>query len=291
MNKFLTFLCLLLLFGCSNDQPEVDIIVPSDESISIQAYNIQKGIITIKAQQALVDWGDGDTTKVSSPDKLAHINHQYAKIGNYTIKLKSQNLTSLAVGYIEQDSYYDVTLGSCPNLDLLMCYFIKSIDVDKCPKLYAVSVYGYNIPFKTSDCPQVRILDVSLIDYNKGTIDIPFGTRNLNCSNNNLTKLQVNYNMQSINCSGNSIETLDLSTCLKVYNINCSNNKLTTLLIPRRAEKLTTLDCSMNELSKDTLDSIFRRLPNVITGKIKYSGNPGSGNCNFSIAQNKGWSL
>lgn len=54
---------------------------------------------------------------------------------------------------------------------------------------------------------------------------------------------------------------------------------------------LTSLDCSFNGLSASALNQMFQSLPNVPEGVVIYRENTGSEDCDFSIAQSKGWAM
>jgi Leucine-rich repeat (LRR) protein len=66
----------------------------------------------------------------------------------------------------------------------------------------------------------------------------------LNCSNNQLTKLQFNENLEELNCNYNRLTTLHINEKLKM--LYCSNNKLTTL---PPLKNLKILHCSDNQLT------------------------------------------
>lgn len=72
------------------------------------------------------------------------------------------------------------------------------------------------------------------------------GLKELNCSGNNLTRLDLKANttLTTLNCSINQIENLDFSNNGALTNLNCSNNALLTLDLKNTS--LTTLDATGN---------------------------------------------
>ena len=73
-----------------------------------------------------------------------------------------------------------------------------------------------------------------------------------------------------------------------IKRLNCVYNNLTSLDVSKNTA-LTFLDCSSNNLTSAALNQIFRDLPQVTSGTIYMSGNPGTETCDKSIAENKGW--
>ncbi|SNR16959.1 T9SS type A sorting domain-containing protein [Tenacibaculum jejuense] len=104
------------------------------------------------------------------------------------------------------------------------------------------------------------IIDVS--DSNINSLEgISFFTdiTSLNCSDNNLTELNVEENvlLTYLNCSKNSLNTLDVTKNKVLNELDCHLNELTYLAVFKvsstgnveRDDVLTSLDCSSNELS------------------------------------------
>lgn len=291
--KNLTYLLIIIFtfYACEKNE---DDLIPSKELITVESFNTINGRISLTAQSAFIHWGDGHTTKMnsSSANKLTHFRHKYAVIGNYIITVKTNTLKDLFVGNIEYNnglqSTYNVELGSCPNLSLLGCTYVNSIDVKLCPQLFMISVYGYHIPFNTKDCPQVKSFDINLTNGNGGSIPIPESTTSLNCSGIGIRSLYVSSKIETLDCSDNKLTSLDLSQCNKLFYVNCSNNQISSLSIPNQPN-ISKINCSNNKLSTEMLNSIFASLPVVSKGTINYSGNPGSTKCDFNIAKDKGW--
>lgn len=77
----------------------------------------------------------------------------------------------------------------------------------------------------------------------------------LNCSNNELTALDLSQNLMlgQLACSGNQLETLDVSAHPMLMAVNCNQNQLTALDVSA-CNFLMVLSCDENRLSSIQLD-------------------------------------
>jgi len=139
----------------------------------------------------------------------------------------------------------------------------------------------------------------------------------LHCSNNGFTNMDVSKNtlLTSLWCHGNQLTNLDVSNLSDLKVLICNDNKLTSLDLSKntyleglycRENQLTSLDvsknivlgflgCQSNCISANALNDLFESLPNHFNSHnqkdILIEGNPGSADCNASIAVNKGWKV
>lgn len=104
----------------------------------------------------------------------------------------------------------------------------------------------------------IRELDISNQWQGSKTIgDLKFegfvNLEKLNCSNNDLTSLDLNdcLELWHLNCENNKIKKLDLNNCFNLQHLLCSNNQLTRLNL-NNYHKLEKLEFNNNRLS--TLD-------------------------------------
>ena len=136
----------------------------------------------------------------------------------------------------------------------------------------------------------------------------------LNCSDNHLTNLDVNSNvvltqlycystelsnldlsnnpmLTYLGCSYSQLTYLDLSSNVALLSLHCSGNKLTSLNLSNSAVLLTTIYCDRNQLSTEALNNLFRTLNGIspVSSAIWVFDNPGSDDCDTSIATEKGW--
>ena len=114
----------------------------------------------------------------------------------------------------------------------------------------------------------------------------------LNCYENNLTSLNVSgcTALTYLDCSPNNLTSLDVSKNTALTYLSCGYNNLTSLDVSKNTA-LTDLSCGYNNFSASALNQIFRDLPQVTSGTIYMSGNPGTETCDKSIAKNKGWNV
>jgi Leucine-rich repeat (LRR) protein len=115
----------------------------------------------------------------------------------------------------------------------------------------------------------------------------------LDCHFNQLTSLDVSKNtaLTYLACYFNQLKSLDVSKNTALTNLNCGSNKLTDLDVSSNTA-LTTLNCAGNRLTGSALDALFETLHSNDGDKIIYiKNNPGTDNCDRSIATNKGWTV
>ncbi|MCL2063441.1 MAG: hypothetical protein FWG98_03585 [Candidatus Cloacimonetes bacterium] len=115
------------------------------------------------------------------------------------------------------------------------------------------------------------------------------------CSYNLLTALDVSQNVSLtiLGCSNNEITALDLSQVAALISLDCGYNQLTELDVSRNIALNDELHFSYNQLTADALNALFSTLhSNDFTKKeIHIGGNPGSADCDPSIAEAKGWTV
>ena len=114
----------------------------------------------------------------------------------------------------------------------------------------------------------------------------------LACDVPNLTNLVVirNTALKSMICINSRITELDVSRNTALNHLICVGNQLTNLDVSANLV-LTRLNCSGNQLSAEALNNLFTTLPPPISviGKIQIDDNPGTADCDKSIAENNGW--
>jgi len=117
---------------------------------------------------------------------------------------------------------------------------------------------GFNVWLKKNKSAQEYLDTVYPQEQRKGIT-------NLNVSKKKLTgslDLRDFVSLEKLNCSWNQLSDLNLSDCNQLKYLECHNNYLQDLKLPSRAEKLTTLDVSNNNLSERDL-SMFSHLVNL----------------------------
>jgi Leucine-rich repeat (LRR) protein len=96
----------------------------------------------------------------------------------------------------------------------------------------------------------VKSLDISGLKINslKGLEEFK-SLEQLNCSNNQLTRLYLsqNKNLTTVYCAQNELPSLDVSDNVNLHTLDCSNNHITVLNLSNN-EVLKNLNCSNNPL-------------------------------------------
>ena len=150
---------------------------------------------------------------------------------------------------------------------------LTSLDVSKLTTLSALSVEG----FTSLDVSKLTTLK-ELYVYNSTftSLDISKLTA--------LKDLRFNGNpeLTSLNASGlTALEYLEVNGNVKLTSLNVSGCTV-----------LNELDCSGNQLTTSGLNALFETLPDRSDSfniRLKIDGNPGTDDCNRSIATNKNW--
>ena len=105
-----------------------------------------------------------------------------------------------------------------------------------------------------------------------------------------------------VDCSENELTSIDMSLNHSAVTVTCSENRLTSLKVGAFAD-LRHLDCSANQLSGEALNDMFDTLHDIPAGKrnsaspglrertLLVADNPGTKDCNATVAVEKGWIL
>ena len=126
--------------------------------------------------------------------------------------------------------------------------------------------------------------------------------KQLYCFGSQLTTLDVSRNtaLTDLHCDNNQLTTLDVSGATALRNLYCKGNQLTKLDMSSNTG-LTRLNCINNQLTASALNDLFRSLHIFFiyssTKKEQYFqhlwiyDNPGTSDCDVSIAEEKGWTV
>ena len=159
----------------------------------------------------------------------------------------------------------------------LDCYMNQLIDLD----------VSKNIALKYMCCAynQLKSLDVST---NTALTQLEF-------YNNKIINLDLSKNSEllHLSCSDNQLASLDISRSTKLWSISCNGNELTSLDVSNNIW-LIALFVNDNKLDNNALNSLFRTLNDNsfgISKSIYIGDNPGTDNCDRSIATDKGWDV
>jgi len=263
---------------------------------------------------ATIDWGDGspveEVTLNPTPDEFVH---NYAQPAKYTIKITGENITVLECNHSDLT---ELNLN-VSTLIKLSCYGrLTSLDVSKNRGLIYLACGGNqltsldvskNTALKELYCyrNQLTHLDVSKnseletlsCENNQLTsLDVSKNTKlqKLDCGDNQLTSLDISKNsdLTYLTCSGNQLTNLDVSKNTALTDLFCLDNQLTSLDVSKN-DQLRNINFINNELSAEALNTLFHSLydndPQRRTATITISSNPGTDECDRSIAEKKGW--
>jgi len=122
----------------------------------------------------------------------------------------------------------------------------------KNPSIYTLNIYSKNIEDLTGIEAFVNLRNLNCSDNKLTNLDISKNTflTELGCSNNQLTNLDLSKNTHLIHiyCSYNELTSLDLSKNTHLRDISCGYNKLTSLDLSKNAF-LQHFSCEQNQLT------------------------------------------
>ena len=116
------------------------------------------------------------------------------------------------------------------------------------------------------------------------------------CGRNQLTYLNVSNNhlLYILHCEGNLIENLDLSNNVLLENLRISDNRFQSIDVSNNP-LLRRICVQGNQFNRDALNNLFDTLPDWSgtnsRGFIEIANNPGTDECDVSIAEAKGWTV
>jgi len=181
---------------------------------------------------------------------------------------------------------------------------ITVLDVSKNTALALLSCGNNQLPeLNVSRNTSLTILgcknnSFAALDVSKNTALV-----HLICSNNQLTELNVSKNtvLEHLICFDNQLTTLDVAQNTSLKELRCNNNQLISLDVSRNMS-LVVLYCNDNQFSSGALNLLFSMLhenivtvvdedkvDHIMTKIINKDNNPGSVDCDRSIAERKGW--
>ena len=303
MRKVNIILASLILFGLMTDcngnksQNAADETQTGDEAHGITMTLKVKDQVKFSlggSLTATVDWGDGSPvetlTLTSNAEKYAH---RYDKPAEYTVQITGENITT----FDGSDNGFGMTNIelNVPKLTYLRCEYnrLTTLDLSKTPALKKLVCFSNNLT--SLDISKNTALEELFCDNNQLTsLDVSKNGKliHLICHDNQLTSLDVSKNNALINlaCENNQLKTIDVSKNTALEQLSCSGNQLTSLVF-KNHDKLDLINCENNQLSAQALNALFNSLSDGDYGaRLTIRGNPGADDCDWSIAEEKGWS-
>jgi len=201
---------------------------------------------------AVIDWGDGsprDTIALKSMSNRC--THSYDNEIGRTIRIAGETITSLAWDQLK----------------------VSTLDI--------------------SNNPLLKVLNCGKNDLTTLDVSANIELTDLYCGANPLTTLDLSNNkaLKLLSCGQiEQLKTIDLSANIALESISFQWGNLQHLDLSANTA-LKTLYCDENDLSAEALNALLTSLhSNDIVGKKIYiAKNPGTNDCDPSIATDKGW--
>jgi hypothetical protein len=223
--------------------------------------------------KATIDWDDGAEKEVVTLNEngSAEVKRSFSGKSTRNIAVYGENITALDckgihLAYLDVSKNTELTSLDCSNNQL------SHLDVSNNTALKVLWCNGN----------QLTNFDVSKNIH----------LTELYCYFNNLTKLDLSKNtaLVRLNCSQNQLTHLDLQMNTKLNRMDCYENRLTTLDLSKNKE-LNYAVCSDNRFSAEGLNALFATFYNGAAGTIFIGGNPGEKDCDWNIAESRGWKV
>ena len=246
----------------------------------------------------VIDWGDGTPREAYMlSDNVTTFDYNYSSTSAHSITIIGENIT-----YLDCNSHYSdhklTSLNVSKNTALKELYCggnqLTSLDVSR------------NTALTRLECNVNQLISLNV---SKNT-----ALTHLDCGNNQLTILDVSKNIELLRfcCGGNQLTSLDVSKNTVMTYLTCENNQLTALDVNKNTaleglhfygNQLTELDvsknialislwCFNNKFTSYALNNLFGTLnANAGTKEIIIGDNPGTDDCDRSIATKKGWEV
>ena len=270
---------------------------------------------------ATIDWGDGTAKETKTiflyeDNSPTTFSHNFSGTNTRTIRIYGEKFTIM---YCHSNRLTTLDVSNNTELEGLWCGWnqLTNLDVSGATALKWLSCEGnqlttlnvsQNIALTSFRCSsnQLTTLNVSnnteleelLCGGNRLTsLDVSGATAliNLDCYYNQLTTLDVSNNtaLCQFICGMNQLTNLDISRNTTLRWLQCQFNQLTNLHVSSNNTALVYINCIFNDFTAATLDALFSALPDNTDSEIKnyisIYDNPGTKDCDPSIATDKGW--
>jgi hypothetical protein len=217
--------------------------------------------------------------------------------GNQLASLDVSNNTALKYLSCRNNRLTDLDVSNHTALATLYCYdnLLTSLSVNACAELVELNCSNNQMrslnlqgctALKELNCKINRLISLDVTDNTELT--------SLSCDINRITNLDVSNNRELtlLSCEFNRLTNLDISNNTRLVSLSCADNDLRELDASHNTA-LQSLSCQSNALSGSEIDKMFGTLHSaVLPGKIVYIGyNPGTDDCDYSIATDKGWEV
>jgi len=292
---YMMTITIVLATSCNKDDGEED----GPNRMTLTTLNGGLTIIMNGSGTATVDWGDNTEIETYTLQEYSavgdqYFNHEYADAPPHTITITGDNIRRFGCN---GTALTQLDVKRNPALESLTCAtnFLYSLDISRNTALR--TLYCNDNEFSELDLSKNTELDSLICTRNnlrKLDVSKCLKLYYLDCGTNLIKSLDFRYNSELwyLGCYTNQLLDLDVSMNTKLGILTCYNNYLTKLDFSANS-KLYGVICIGNILTTQALNAMFRTLHSdiVATGsKIIYiENNPGTNDCDISIAENKGW--
>ena len=244
------------------------------------SVSIGVAIPSAETNNLFIDWGDGEKNKpyyhpYGDPAYMYFgFSHSYSDASEHRITITGDNICSM---HCEDNQLTALDVSHYHELKVLFCGGNQLTAFDVKNTALEILFCDHN-PLTAFDASN----NTTLLSLNIG--NCPLSALDVrNCTA--LVGLSVDY------CS---LTALDVSSCTALGGLYCDYNQITNLDVSNNTE-LWRLSCEGNLLTTTALNDLFRTLPDIPEGNTHGEGginirfNTGESDCDFSIAEGKGW--
>lgn len=263
---------------------------------------------------ATIDWGDGSEAETVTLASLSKgYGHRFFGIltNPITLTITGENITQLFANnaglvnlnvsknteltWLECDANKLTDLDVRKNTALTLLYcgrnLLNSLDVSRNTELTRLLCYSNQLKKLDFSANNTELTFLDCHDNLLNNLDVSKLSRlyDLYCVGNQITTLNLHNNIKNLNCSDNQIKTLHVKHT-NIWHLDCSNNQIESLDMSENTE-LRSLYIDGNQFTVDALNTLFGILCNTDVGWIRIANNPGTVDCDRSIAERKGWKV
>lgn len=170
------------LFSCSSDDGDNEDYWVSDNSKLSEVIRLKaipdkdnKVSFNVTAEFALVNWGDGETSKATSGIQI----HQYKDRVSRTIVIKANSLSSFSKDAVSLGGVSGVEFENLPKLKTIQCESLglTSFKYTKIPLVeYILLTDNKLTSLDVSGLSRLRQIDISYNNFTKETVNSLFST-------------------------------------------------------------------------------------------------------------------
>jgi len=231
-----------------------------------------------------IDWGDDEKSNMddisfyeSNPNSdfdWFSFGHKYSSASEHRITITGDNIQYLECSW---NSLTSLDVSRYSALQVLYCRGNQLIALDLSKNTALESVY----------CTDNSFTNLNVVSNSLTFLDIRY------CQL--LTTLDVGKStaLRSLHVNNSQLTALDVSKNSALEVLYCYDNHQLTSIDVKNNTVLFRISCDGNQLTASALNDLFSSLPDWSGsgrwGNIDIKNNPGTSDCDFTIATGKGW--